>query len=73
MRPASMVSSGTPLMAADRSTIEKPTWAQIMITMSSRLLTWAWLSCSHATGSIPNLARTALSRPICGVPAGRAS
>src|SRR5680860_83432 len=48
IRPASIVSSGTPLTAADSSTMEKPTCAQIMMTMSNRLLTCAWLSCSQA-------------------------
>ena len=50
MRAASRVSTGTPLTAAESSTIEKPTWAQSRITISSRLLRWKPLCCSQATG-----------------------
>ena len=38
MRAASIVSSGTPLIADESSTIANPTWSQIMITMSSSVL-----------------------------------
>ena len=53
MRAASRVSPGTPLTAADSSTIEKPTCAQISITISRKLLKWNSLCCSQATGSTP--------------------
>ena len=71
MRAASMVSTGTPLTAADSSTIENPIWPQSSTTISSRLLRWNWLCSSQATGSSPRPVQMALSRPICGWPAGR--
>ena len=37
-RAASMISVDTPLMAADRTTIAKPVWSQIMITISAKML-----------------------------------
>ena len=37
-RAASMISSGTALIAADRMTIAKPVWIQIRMTISQTLL-----------------------------------
>ena len=37
-RAASMISVETPLMAADSTTIAKPVWSQIMITISAKML-----------------------------------
>jgi glutamate racemase len=73
IRAASRVSTGTPLTAADSSTIEKPTWAQIRMTISRKLLKCSVLTCNQATGSNPRAVQTAFCRPICGSPAGRAS
>ena len=37
-RAASMISVETPLMAAESTTIAKPVWSQIMITISAKML-----------------------------------
>ncbi len=71
MRAASRVSSGTPFTADDSSTIANPTWVQIMITMSSSVLSRKSETCNQATGSPPNPVQTALSRPIWAWLAGR--
>ena len=73
IRAASRVSTGTPLIADDSSTIEKPTCVQIKMTISRKLLTLNVSVCSQVTGRSPSRSTMALSRPICGSPAGRAS
>ena len=70
MRAASMISSGIDLMAADSTTMAKPVWIQIMITMSSRL--FHGRCDSHATGSWPRPSLMPLSRPmLVPKPSGR--
>ncbi len=59
MRAASRVSVGTPLTAADSSTIAKPTCDQSSTTINSRLLRWKSLFSSQAMGSAPKRSRTA--------------
>ena len=73
MRAASIVSVGTPLIAADSSTIENPTCAQTRMTMRNRLFRWKVDCWSQTTGSKPSAVTIAFCRPICGRPAGRAS
>src|SRR5690606_11228743 len=69
IRAASTSSSGTPLMAAERITIAKPVWSQIMIRISTSVLRGGlW---KKAIGSLPIPSRTALARPIWGCPGGR--
>ncbi len=55
-------------MAAESTTIAKPTWIQIMITMSRKLLRGC-VSSQFGGSSTPSQMATWLSRPICG-PAG---
>ena len=38
IRAASVSSSGTPLIAAERTTMANPTWSQIMITIMAKVL-----------------------------------
>jgi len=66
LRDASMVSSGTPLIAADSSTIAKPAFIQTTTTMISRLLSLPLSMVSHGMGS-PRVTpvHMALSRPTC--------
>ena len=73
IRAASSVSVGTPLTAAESSTMENPTCAQIRMTMRKKLLRWKAAPASHTTGSKPSAVTMAFCRPICGWPAGRAS
>ena len=49
-------------MAALSSTIAKPVWIQIMMTISRIVLIGS--VCSHCTGSPPNATTIAFSRPI---------
>ena len=70
IRAASMISSGTALMAADNTTMAKPVCIQTMITMRKRLFQ-GWSS-SHFTGSPPSPSMTPFSRPMFEPnPAGR--
>ena len=73
MRAASRVSPGTPLTAAESSTMAKPTFIQSSITISRKLLKWKVFSCSQAIGSPPNAVTMAFWMPTCGWPAGRKS
>src|SRR6266511_1618011 len=52
MRAASMISSGTALIAADRTTMAKPVCIQTMITISNTLFHGCWSS--QATGCWPS-------------------
>ena len=70
IRAASSRSSGTALIAADRMTMAKPVWSQIMITIRNRLFHGSHES--HAFGSPPRLIKIPLRRPICSPkPSGR--
>ena len=71
IRAASSVSTGTPLIAAESSTIAKPICAHSSITISSRLLRWNWSCCSHGIGLPPRSTTIAFCRPICSWPSGR--
>ena len=54
----------TPLIAADSTTMAKPVWSQIMISISAgRLIGNA---VAQATGLLPNAVQTAFSSPNCG-------
>ncbi len=55
-------------MAADSTTMAKPVWIQIMITMRNRVFHGG--SCSHVCGSPPSPTQAALSTPIWSLPAG---
>ncbi len=70
IRAASSVSSGTPLIAAESSTIANPACSQIRMTISSTSLKLNAEVCSHETGLKPIVVQIALSRPICGRPSG---
>ena len=70
MRAASRVSTGTPLTAAESSTIEKPIWAHSRIIISSRLLRWKPLFCSQATGPQLKIPIRAFRMPIWVWPLG---
>ena len=63
MRAASMVSTGTPLIAADSSTIEKPICPHRKMMISSKVLTWKFCCCSHAMGLPPSFVHTAFWMP----------
>ena len=68
MRAASMVSSGTPLMAELSSTMAKPTCSQMRMTMSRIELSFAVEIASHVCGSPPRPTQMALSRPVWAWP-----
>ena len=68
MRAASMVSSGTPLMAELSSTIAKPACSQMRITMSRIELSLAVSICSQVCGSPPSPTQMALSSPVWAWP-----
>ena len=65
---ASMTSPGIALIAAERTTMAKPTWIQIMMTMSRKLLSGC-VSNQFGGSSTPSQIAIWLSKPICG-PAG---
>ena len=65
---ASMISADTPLMAAENTTMAKPVWSQIRITISQKML--IGLLVSHGIGSPPKAVQTAFRSPNCGWPAG---
>jgi hypothetical protein len=67
MRAASTISVGTPLSAADRTTVAKPTSIHTRTTMSRRLFHGD--SLSQLTGEPPSQTTIWLSRPICSPPA----
>ena len=46
-RAASVISAGTPLMAADRTTIAKPVWSQMRMTISSERVDGRGLDPGH--------------------------
>src|SRR5699024_9690027 len=60
---ASMMSSGTALIAADNTTIANPAWIQIITAM--RKTVFHGESCRNRTGSKPRRVSRALSTPIC--------
>jgi hypothetical protein len=61
---ASVTSIGIALIAAERTTIAKPTWIQIMMTMSRKLLRAA--RAASSPGSMPSQAHDlAESSPTC--------
>ena len=62
IRAASIISVGTPLIAAERITMAKPAWSQIMTTIKARVL--VGISCSQGIGSPPNEVTMALRTPI---------
>ena len=70
MRAASRRLSGTPLIAAENTTVAKPVWIQIMTTISSRVFSLKSVLSNHSCvscvpgriGSRP--VHTALSRPM---------
>ena len=68
-RAASSSSFGMPLYAADKMTMQKPVQIQTPTAMSAKLLIHG-RSTSQPTGSPPSATTMALSRPICGSPAG---
>ena len=68
IRAASMVSSGTPLIAELSRIMAKPTCSQIRITISRREFSFAVSMASQVCGSPPRAVQIALSRPVCGLP-----
>jgi len=71
IRAASMVSSGTFLMAAEISTMQYPTCNQIRMIISRKLFSRSVSICSHTCGSPPKtFTQIALNRPICSLPGG---
>src|SRR5690606_21744424 len=66
-RAASMMSSGTALIEADRITIANP--ASIQTSTRMRKIVFAGASCRNRTGSSPRASITALRTPICCCPA----
>ena len=68
MRAASMVSSGTPLIADDIRIIPNPAWSQIRITISRNVLSLNDSLWSQVCGSPPSVVQTALSRPVWVAP-----
>src|SRR5262245_16950579 len=67
-RAASMISVETPLIAAERTTIAKPVWSQIRITISAKML--IGFVVKNGIAWPPNPVITAFSSPIWGWPAG---
>ena|SRR5438034_10340462 len=63
-RAASITSVGTPLMAADSTTMAKPVWSQIMIRISAGMLMGKVVAQGMALA--PVAVQIALSRPNCG-------
>ena len=63
-RAASRTSTDTPLIAAERTTIAKPVWSQIMMSISAGRLIGNVVA--QATGSLPNAVQIAFRRPNCG-------
>ena len=61
-RAASTMSAGIALIAAESTTMAKPAWIQIMMTISSSVFSGD--SSSHCCGSPPSLTTIWLSRPI---------
>ncbi|BDZ37416.1 hypothetical protein GCM10025863_32940 [Microbacterium suwonense] len=59
---ASICSTGTALIAADRMTIANPVWVQ-MKTISSMNVLISGLTASQLTGSPPNIVTMAFIRP----------
>ena len=67
---ASICSVGTPLMAADSTTMANPVCTQMRITMRNRVLNGD--TERKSTGCPPNMTTSWFSRPICSWSAGRA-
>ena len=62
IRAASMISSGTALMAADRTTMANPVCIHTMMTIRNRLF-HGWIS-SQSTGCWPSPSMMPFSRPM---------
>ena len=63
-RAASRTSIDTPLIAADSTTMAKPVWSQIMISISAGRLIGKVVA--QATGLLPNAVQIAFSSPNWG-------